>query len=158
MENAPVQTTNESAPDKRNYTPGTLPKHINTVTASVMVALLESNTLTGMESVFKEHTTRLSAVIHYLESPRYGWTIDRRTVSTGTNDGRVAEISAYWLPQETIAKAFEAGAREWINRVKASRSERRKLASKCKADAAQINARKYFKTHDPRQDRLWGEL
>lgn len=158
MKNAPVQTTNESAPDKRNFTPGTLPKHINTVTAAVMVALLESKTLTGMESVFKEHTTRLGAVIHYLESPRYGWTIDRRTVSTGTNDGRVAEIAAYWLPQETIAQAFEAGAREWIIRVKAARAERRKKADKCKADAARRNLHRRIKTTDPRQCGLWGEI
>ena len=156
MKNAPVQTTNESAPYKRDYTPGTLPKHINTVTAAVMVALLESKTLTGMESVFKEHTTRLGAVIYYLES-RYSWTIERRTVSTGTNDGRVAEISAYWLPQETIARAFEAGAREWIERVKAARAERRKKADKCKADAARRNLHRRFKMPDPRQGGLWGE-
>jgi hypothetical protein len=157
MKNAPVQTTNESAHDKRDYTPGTLPKQINTVTASVMAALLESHTMTGMESVFKEHTTRLGAVIHYLEG-EYGWHIDRRDIATGTNDGRIATITAYWLPQETIARAFEAGAREWINRVKVARAERRKQADKCKNDAAKMNARKHFKSQDPRQDRLWGEL
>lgn len=157
MKNAPVQDTNESAPDKRNYTPGTLPKHINTVTASVMVALLESHTMTGMESVFKEHTTRLGAVIHYLEG-EYGWHIDRRDIATGTNDGRIATITAYWLPQETIARAFEAGAREWINRVKIARAERRKQADKCKSDAATINARKHFKIQDPRQGGLWGGI
>ena len=157
MKNAPIQNTNESAPDKRDYTPGTLPKHINTVTASVMVALLESHTMTGMESVFKEHTTRLGAVIHYLEG-EYGWHIDRRDMATGTNDGRIATIAAYWLPQETIARAFEAGAREWIKRVKVARAERRKLADKCKSDAARINLHRRFKTPDPRQGGLWGEI
>ena len=157
MKNAPVQPTNESAPEKRDYTPGRLPKHINTVTASVMISLLESNTLTGMDAVFKESTTRLSAVINYLKRD-YGWTIDRRDIATGTNDGRIATITAYWLPQETIARAFEAGAREWINRVKASRAERRKLADKCKAEAARINTRKHFKMTDPRQGGLWGDL
>ena len=158
MKNAPIQNTNESAPDKRDYTPGTLPKHINTVTASVMVALLESSTMTGMESVFKEHTTRLSAVINYLESPRYGWHIDRRDMATGTSDGRIASITAYWLPQATIAQAFEAGARDWICKVKAARAERRKLADKCKSDAARINLHRRFKTPDPRQGGLWGEI
>jgi hypothetical protein len=155
MKNAPVHTTNESAPDKRDYTPGTLPKRINTVTADVLACLLESQTMTGMKSVFKEHTTRLSAVIHYLESPRYGWTIDRRTVSTGTNDGRVAEISAYWLSQATIAQAFEAGAREWIDRVKTARTERRKQTDACKRVAHHKNA---VRKIDPRQGGLWGEL
>jgi len=157
MKNAPVQNTNESAPDKRDYTPGTLPKHINTVTAAVMVALLESNTLTGMDSVFKENTTRLAAAIGYLKN-RYNWSIERRNIATGTNDGRMPTITAYWLSQETIAKAFEAGAREWMNRVKFARAERRKLANKCKTTAAQINARKHFKSQNPRQNSLWGEL
>lgn len=139
MKNAPVQTTNESAPDKRNYTPGRLPKRINTVTADVLACLLESQTMTGMKSVFKEHTTRLSAVIHYLESPRYGWAIDRRTVSTGTNDGRVSEITEYWLPPEAIAQAFEAGAREWVERVKTARTEQRKQAGACKRVASHKN-------------------
>lgn len=157
MKNAPVQPTNESAPEKRDYTPGRLPKHINTVTASVMVSLLESNTLTGMDAVFKESTTRLSAVIHYLEND-YGWTIDRRDIATGTNDGRIATITAYWLPQETIARAFEAGARAWIDRVKASRVKQRKQADKCKADAARRNLHRQFKMPDPRQGGLWGDI
>lgn len=139
MKNAPVQDTNEGAADTANYTPGILPNRINTVTADVLAALLESHKITGMESVFKRNTTRLSAVIHYLESPRYGWTIDRRTESTGTKDGRVAEISAYWLPQATIAKAFENGARDWIESVKAARAERCKQAGACKRVAIHKN-------------------
>jgi hypothetical protein len=139
MGNAPTQKTSKGAADTADYTPGTRPKRINTVTADVLAYLLESQTMTGLESVFKRNTTRLSAVIHYLESPRYGWTIDRRTVSTGTNDGRVAEITEYWLPTETIAQAFEAGAREWIDRVKAARTERRKQAGACKRVAMHKN-------------------
>lgn len=157
MKNAPVQTTNESAPGKRDYTPGTLPKRINTVTASVLVALLESHNITCMESVFKQNTTRLGAFIHRLTRD-YGWHIDRRDIATGTNDGRIATITAYWLPQETIARAFEAGARAWIYRVKTARAEQRKQADKCKADAARRNLHSRFKTPDPRQGGLWGEL
>lgn len=156
MENARPQTSETSAPDKRNYNPGTLPKRINTVTAAVLAGLLESNVLTGMDSVFKQNTTRLGAVVHRLER-EYGWCIDRRDVATGTSDGRVATISAYWLPQATIAKAFDAGAREWIDSVKAARAERRKQSDKCKANAARLNAaRKHCKSHDPRQENLWG--
>lgn len=156
MKNAPVQTTNERATHKRNYTPGTLPRRINTVTAAVLAGLLESNILDGMESVFRQSTTRLGAYIHYLERD-YGWHIERRDMATGTSDGRIASISVYWLPQATIAQAFEAGARDWISSVKAARAERRKQTDRCKADAARINAHKHFKVQDPRQDRLWGD-
>ena len=154
MKNAPVQDTNEGVADTANYTPGTLPKRINTVRAAVLVCLLESQTMTGMESVFKQSTTRLGAVIHCLTRD-YGWHFDRRDIATGTNDGRIASITAYWLPQATIAQAFASGARDWIDKVKAARIERRKQAGKCKADAAQLNARKHFKIQNPRQDSLW---
>lgn len=157
MKNAPIQTTNEGAGDTANYTPGKMPKRKNTVVAAVLASLLESRAMTGMESVFRQSTTRLGAVIHYLEN-KYDWQIPRRSIATGTNDGRVAEVSAYWLPQATIAQAFDAGAREWIESVKNARAERRKQSEKCKAEAAQRNARKHFKNHDPRQDSLWGEL
>ena len=140
-----------------NYTPGKLPKLKFTVVASVLASSLESKQMTGMESVFKQSTTRLGAVIHYLEN-RYDWTFNRRKIATGTNDGRVAEITAYWLPQATIAQAFAAGAADWVEGVKVARVERRKQSEKCKSDAAKINARKHFKNHDPRQNDFWSGL
>ena len=154
MKTPPNHTEFESAPDKRDYTPGSIPKRINTVTAAVLAGLLESKEFTGMESVFKQSTTRLSAVIDYLEK-RYGWSIDRRKIAVGTSDGRIPDISIYWLPQATIAEAFESGAREWIKTVNNARLERRKHANECKVKAAQKNAaQKPFK-QNPRQDNLW---
>ena len=156
MKTPPNQIAFESAPDKRNYTPGTLPIRCDTVTAAVLAGLLESNTLTGMDAVFRQSTTRLGAGIHRLER-EYGWHIDRRDIATGTNDGRIASISAYWLPQETIAQAFELGARAWIDVVKIARAKRCKQAAECKESASRINAtRQHFRTQDPRQDSLWG--
>ncbi len=154
MKNARPQNSETSAADTANYTPGKFPKLKNTVVASVLASLFESRAITGMESVFKQSTTRLSAAIHYLEQ-RYDWTINRRKIATGTNDGRVAEISAYWLPQATIAQAFAVGAGDWVEGVKVARAERRKQSGKCKSDAAKINARKHFKNLDPRQEDLW---
>lgn len=153
MKNARPQNTEASADDKLDFTPGTLPARRNTVTSSILAALLESSALTGMDSVFKQSTTRLGAVIHRLERD-YGWYIERRDIATGTNDGRIATISAYWLPQATIAKAFEAGARSWVDSVKAARAERRKESGKCKAQAVRMNAAR--KPQDPRQSDLWG--
>lgn len=157
MKNAPITNSNESVPDKRDYTPGALPARINTVVSAVVAGLLESNRLTGMESVFNQSTTRLSAVVYYLER-KYGWHIERRDIATDTKDGRIAWITVYWLPQETISKAFEAGAREWIDSVKAARAERRKQASKNKMSVAQKNVtRSHLCKQDPRQGALWGE-
>lgn len=155
MKNAPTTYSDESAPNKRDYNLGIMPIRRNTVTSAVLAGLLESNVLTGMDSVFKQSTTRLSAVVYRLERD-YGWHIERRDIATGTTDGRIASIAAYWLPQATIAQAFAMGARAWIDSVKAARAKRREEASKCKAAAAQINAaRKKFTTHDPRQGALW---
>jgi hypothetical protein len=153
MKKRPPPTSETSALDKRDSTPGRLPSRINTVRSHVLASLLESNALTGMDAVFRQSTTRLSAVIYALENA-HGWHIERREIATGTSDGRIETIAAYWLPQETIAKAFEAGARPWINMVKAARAERRKEAEKCKAKAAHLNASR--KPQDPRQSNLWG--
>ena len=146
-----------SAPDKTHSTIGTLPARRNTVTAAVLASLLESKTLTGMDSVFKQNTTRLGAFVHRLERD-YGWNIDRREIATGTTDGRIAFITCYWIAQSTIARAFEVGAREWIGSVNEARTERRKQSAKCKTEAARLNTiRKRFKTQDPRQGSLWGD-
>jgi len=155
MENAPTQNSSESAPDKRDYTLGAFPKRRHTVTSAVLAGLLESHTFTGMESVFKQSTTRLSAFVHYLER-KYNWSIERRNIVTGTNDGRTTWITQYWLSQKTIAKAFEIGAREFVEKVKAARAKQRQQTGKCKSEAARINA--MLRKHDPRQGNLWSDL
>lgn len=158
MKTPDLSEVKPSAVDHCESTPGTLPHRRNTVIAHVLAGLLESKAMTGMDSVFKQSTTRLAAHIEYLER-KYGWHIERRDVVTGTNDGRIATIAAYWLPQATIAQAFEAGARAWIESVKAARAARRKESEKCKAQAARVNAAcKFRKPEDPRQSSLWGAL
>ena len=124
MKNAPITNSNESAHDKRNYNPGTLPKRINTVTAAVLAGLLESKELNGLGSVFSMSTTRLAAYIHTL-SNKYEWEIERKDKCIGTNDGRIAWITEYWLPVETISLALDSGARDWIDGVKNASATRR---------------------------------
>lgn len=158
MKNAPITNCNESALDSRNYNAGSLPKRTYTVTAEALMHLLEMNEITGMESVFRMSTTRLSAVIHYLEK-RYAWHIDRHDEVRGTKDGRTSWITVYWLPQATIANAFERGAREWIDRVKLARAEKRKKADECKRIAEKINrSRNQSRKTNSRQSDLWGDL
>lgn len=157
MKNAPT-TNDEGAPDKRDSTPGTFPTRRNTVIADVLAALMESKTITSMDSVFSMSTTRLAAFVCRLQT-FYGWTIERHDVATGTNDGRESWVTAYWLSPAVIAQAFGLGAREWVDGVKAAGAERRKLAGKCKAEAAKKNAiRNKLRKQDPRQGHLWGDV
>ncbi|MET3132554.1 hypothetical protein AAKU55_002828 [Oxalobacteraceae bacterium GrIS 1.11] len=157
MKNAPTTNSNESAPDKRDFTPGILPHRVNTVTAGVLAYMLEGRTTTGMESVLKQSTTRLAAFIHRL-SRAYGWPMERTSIAVGTKDGRETWVASYWLSQATIAAAFEVGARGWIEQVKEASASRRKQARKCKTSAAQKNAaRRQLRKQDPRQGGLWGD-
>ena len=159
MQNAPTINSSESAPIKRDYTPGILPKRYYTVRAAALAAMLKGEHLTGMDSVFKHSTTRLSPIICDALEKLYGWPVNHSDVLVGTNDGRIAPITTYWLSQETIAQAFEGEAREWIVKVNAARAEQRKQADKCKAEAAKRNAtRAQLRKHDPRQGDLWGGL
>lgn len=158
MTNAPTTNSDESAPDKRDYNPGTLPCRVNTVTAGVLAYALEGRTSTGMAAVSGHSTTRLAAFICYL-AKKYNWTFETCSRFEGTKDGRETPISVYWLSQGTIAAAFDAGAREWIERVKEASASRRKQAAKCKASAAAKNkAMRSRRDIDPRQGNLWGGL
>ncbi|MFC5427213.1 hypothetical protein ACFPTO_00050 [Paraburkholderia denitrificans] len=150
MKNARSQREGTSAKDQGYFTVGALPKRTNTVTAGVLATLLEGDVVTGMEAVFKQSTTRAAALIYYLEAD-YGWHIERRDIATGTNDGRVAWVSVYWLAAQAREAAFAAGARAWIDDVKVAADKRRKQRAAVKVSAAKLNARRI----DPRQGDLW---
>jgi hypothetical protein len=153
MKNARPHEVETSALDKRDSTAGILPKRINTVLAGVLAEFIEGRTVTGMSAVFGQHTTRAAAVIHYLET-QYAWTIERRDIATGTTDGRIAWVKAYWLPAAAREAAFKAGARTWIDQVRAAAKKRRKGASKARKRAATLNTMRI----DPRQIDLFGGL
>lgn len=105
---------------------GVLPAKLQTVTSEVLARLLNSERLTGLDAVYEASTTRLSAVVHYLERD-YGWTIERHDKATGCRDGRVAWVSEYWIDSDTAARAMAAGAAAWCKQV---REARRKLRTK----------------------------
>jgi hypothetical protein len=146
MKNARPQRVGTSANDQGHSTVGNLPKRINTVTAGVLAELLEGHAITGMDAVFRQCTTRAAAVILYLKS-EYGWTFEHRDIATGTTDGRVAWVRAYWLSNATRAAAFADGARDWIDEVRAAAVKRRKGARDARTKAAKLNALRA----DPRQ-------
>jgi hypothetical protein len=153
MKNARPHEVETSALDKRDCISGILPRRVNTVLAGVLADLLDGHTVTGMAAVFKQGTTRAAAVVHHLET-RYDWTIERRDVVTGTNDGRIASIKDYWLSASAREAAFKNGARAWVNDVRAAATKRRNGAGKAKATAAKLNAARI----DPRQHELFRGL
>lgn len=156
MKNAPTTNSSESVPNKRHYSLGTLPKLIDTVRAEVLACFLDGKVLTGMESVFAQNTTRLSAVVYALEQ-EYHWNMERHDMAVETKDGRIAWIVAYSLPPEVIGHAHdELGARTWIDQVKIARAKRKLEGFKRKREAALKNAAGH-QAQDPRQQPLWGD-
>lgn len=132
--------------------PGKLPSRLNTVKSDVLASLLESAVPSGMDAVFNQNTTRLSAVIHSLKND-FGWNIESSERAVNTKDGRIAFVSYYWLSQATISAAFSDGAEEWVKKVRTARTKQRRQSAKCKAKAESINARQ--KNNNPRQGELW---
>ncbi len=151
--NAPNPTKAElSAPSTGApiITAGTLPARHATVTAEVLFRLLGYEHMTGMEAVFDASTTRLAAVIHYLETA-YGWTIARHDKVVGCKDGRVAFVSEYWIDPEVITLA--AGAADWRQKVCTARSALRAKAALAQTLATRANdaARRRKQAHQSGQ-------
>ena len=133
---------------------GAFPSRHNTVTSEILSRLINGENLTGMDAVYCASTTRLAAVVEYLEKA-YGWTIDRVDIDVGTNDGRVAVIRAYFLNRASIRRAFDAGALVFCRSVQEARAKTRKHASKAKAEAAKRNAARATAKFDPNQGALF---
>jgi hypothetical protein len=133
---------------------GGFPTRRNTVTAEILSRLISGENLTGMDAVYCASTTRLAAVVEYLEK-NYSWKIDRVDIDVGTNDGRVAVIRAYFLSRPTIRRAFDVCALKFCQSVKEARAKTRKHASKAKAEAAKRNAARAAAKFDPNQRALF---
>lgn len=152
----PAKTQTQHAADFKANTVfiGAFPNRRNTVTAEILTRLLQGENLTGMDAVYCASTTRLAAVVEYLEK-NYGWKIDRVDIDVGTNDGRVAVIRAYFLSRPTIRRAFDVCALKFCQSVKEARAKTRKHASKAKAEAAKRNAARAAAKFDPNQGALF---
>lgn len=133
---------------------GAFPTRRNTVTAEILSRLLQGENLTGMDAVHCASTTRLAAVVEYLEKA-HGWKIDRVDIDVGTTDGRVTVVKAYYLNRATIRRAFDGGALTFCQSVKEARAKTRKHASKAKAEAAKRNAARAAAKFDPNQGSLF---
>jgi hypothetical protein len=134
---------------------GTFPARQNTVTAEVIARLISGESLTGMDAVYCASTTRLAAVVDYLEKC-YGWVIDRLDVDVDTKDGRIAVIRTYFLSRASIRRAFDAGALKFCRSVTSERAKLRAAAHEVKAEAKRRNAARLASRIDPRQMTLLG--
>lgn len=158
MKKTPAATeVTTSAQDSAKFTAlGRYPVRLDTVTAEVLVRLLNFETLTSLDGVFDASTTRLSAVVCYLQAD-YGWTINRRQIATGCKDGRVSWVMEYFLDPLTIEAAMAAGAGTWCADVRRARTALRKKAAEAVRKAAEANlaAAARRRTH-PGQHDLFG--
>jgi hypothetical protein len=118
--------------------PGSYPVRLDTVTAEVLARLLNFESLTSLVAVFDASTTRLAAVVFYLESD-YGWNIERRDMAAGCNDGRVAWVTEYTINPLTIEAAMAAGAGKWRADVRRARAALRRKAAQAQRQAALAN-------------------
>ena len=117
--------------------PGRLPVRLGTVVAEVLARLLNHESLTSLDAVFDASTTRLAAVVFYLESD-YRWTIERRDIAAGCKDGRVAWVTEYRLDPLTIEAAM-AAAGKWCADVRRARAALRRKATQAKQQATVAN-------------------
>ena len=123
--------------DRDNSKPGRFPKLITTLRAEVLATMLAGDDLAGVESVFANGSTKLATAMRAL-TRRYPCPIKRQEFANNMADGRVAWVSMYTLPVETIASAFDVGADEWIAEVRAARLKR--LAARPRRAASAIGA------------------
>lgn len=131
-----------SAPNRSDFT-SAFPKRQGTVAAEVLSRLVDGERLTSLDAVYNAHTTRLAAVIHYLERD-YGWNISRSDFAAATVDGRVTEVREYFLSGELVEKAAQAGAREFSLNVKEARAKQRAASASAKTEAGRRNASRSF--------------
>lgn len=127
-----------SAPNSADFT-ATFPRRHYTVAAEVLRRLLHGERLTSLDAVFDANTTRLAAIIHYLEKA-YGWVIARADKTVGTADGRVTEVREYFLAQDRLHWALGAGGEAYMLAVTAARAKRRTKAPQARNEATRRNA------------------
>lgn len=137
----------QSAVNKRKFTGiDGFPTKLNTVTAEVLARLLNYERLTSLDAVADTSTTRLSAIVFYLRR-KYGWAIESTDKAVGCRDGRVAMVSEYTMPAETIARAMAAGAAAWCADVRTARRARRTKAAEARRMADRANAARKTRQH-----------
>jgi hypothetical protein len=133
---------------------GKFPDRRNTLQAEVLACFLQGERMTGLESVFAHSTTRLASAVHILRK-KFGWHIEGQSIAVAPKDGRIEEITVYFMSRQTIAAAFDAGAAAFIADVKEQRRELRKGVRKARSEASRRNAARAASRIDPAQGDLF---
>lgn len=156
MENARPIKDEASAPGTgaRIIATGGYPAKLATVTAEVLARLLAGEKLTSLDGVREASTTRLSAVVHYLQA-EYGWPIEATDKAAGCRDGRVSWVAEYAMPSASIACAMAAGAAAWCTDVRRARAVLRANAARASRYAERINAARNPGRYSPGQRSLF---
>ena len=123
--------------------PGCFPEKLATVTSEVLSRMLQGERLTSLDAVFGASTTRLAAVVCYLEK-HHRWTIDREDRAAGCRDGRLSWVTEYRLLPELIEASLAAGSDVWCRSVTAARAKLRRRAADAKWVAARANEKRRF--------------
>ncbi len=127
--------------------PGKFPKLTTTLRAEALATLLAGDDVSGMASVFANSSTKLATVMRAL-TRRYRWPIERKEFASNLPDGRVAWISMYTLPPDTVASALVLGADAWIAEVRAARLKRPARATSAISNLARATEMKCTTTEN----------
>jgi hypothetical protein len=95
-------------PSKPPKFPGPL-----TSRGAVLAVLLSNADQTGAEPL--QGRVTLAAIAKTLKR-KYHWPIEAASFPANTADGRATWATVYSLPEAVIAKALDAGGREWLER------------------------------------------
>jgi hypothetical protein len=102
-----------------------LPKFPGALTGrgAVLAVLLSNRDQTGAEPL--QGRVTLAAIVKTLKR-KYNWPIEAASFPANTPDGRATWATVYSLPEAVIAKALDAGGREWLESRGAAKSARNK--------------------------------
>lgn len=103
-------------PKKTPLFPGPL-----TARGAVLAVLLSNEDQAGAEPMRGRIT--LAAIVRALKR-KYHWPIETSSFPSNAADGRATWATVYSLPPEVIARALDAGGRDWLaGRAAARRNE-----------------------------------
>lgn len=109
-------------PSKSPSFPGPL-----TARGAVLAVLLSDEDQTGAEPLRGRVT--LAAIVRTLKR-KYNWPIETNSFPSNGADGRATWATVYSLPPAVVAKALNAGGRDWLK----SRSSARRAPSAATED------------------------
>lgn len=131
MKNAAPTQDSDSALNSADYNIPAFPSIMDTVSANVLVFLLNGSKVIGLSDgpVFSVDST--SAAIYELRSK--GWPMKREILMALGTDGGNGDFSKYYFPLSVIDLAFRKGAKKWQDGVSASKKKKNGYASNVSA-------------------------